>query len=564
MKKITTLTEEYIAKDNELLAKITASEQAIESLETEYQTKLAELLQADADNEEAIADLDAKYLAKVEKLVKADEDNEEALATLRTEYETELKKLQDKDIATDKAIADLDAKYLAKVEKLQGDISTLTKQLETNKNELQNKIDGIKESYDAKFEALYEIIETLQTTDTSQQEIIESLIDRIAKLENANQIQGHDYGEWLPFGSDENTCEEKIFYRVCATCNEMQFKHGSYDDHDWNIITIDSTCQAQGYDEKTCQICEIQEKVNYQPISDHNWQTNYTTDNSFHWIKCNDCEAINGGKTEHTLDDSGYCIVCDAPIGATVGIVYDISADGTYAEVIGYHGSARIVKFADSYEGLPVKRICDNVFYDCSVEEIIIPNSINSVGLNIVDDLSDQFSKVTYLGTIDEWAQINFDYKDGGYFGVDLYPDIFGVNLYIEDKLATEIKEVTLTTATKIGDCAFYGWKSLTSIEIPDSVTSIGFFAFFGCSSLEEIEIPDGVTSIGTYAFSRCSSLESIEIPDSVTSIGYSAFSGCSSLETIYCEAQSKPSGWDSYWKGNCNVQVIWGYKGEN
>ncbi len=83
---------------------------------------------------------------------------------------------------------------------------------------------------------------------------------------------------------------------------------------------------------------------------------------------------------------------------------------------------------------------------------------------------------------------------------------------------------------TSIGDEAFIGCTSLTSIEIPNSVTSIGYGAFSGCRSLTSIEIPDSVTSIGAWAFNYCSSLTSIEIPDSVTSIGYSAFLYCWSL----------------------------------
>lgn len=57
---------------------------------------------------------------------------------------------------------------------------------------------------------------------------------------------------------------------------------------------------------------------------------------------------------------------------------------------------------------------------------------------------------------------------------------------------------------------------------------SIGDYAFSGCSSLTSIYIPYySVTSIGHCAFYRCDSLKSINIPESVTSIGDEAFWGC-------------------------------------
>ena len=88
-------------------------------------------------------------------------------------------------------------------------------------------------------------------------------------------------------------------------------------------------------------------------------------------------------------------------------------------------------------------------------------------------------------------------------------------------------------SVTSIGDCAFYGCKSLTSVTIPDSVTSIGYRAFEDCSSLTSITIPNSVTSIEDYAFYGCISLTSITMSDNVTIIGEHTFEDCSSLTSI-------------------------------
>lgn len=86
---------------------------------------------------------------------------------------------------------------------------------------------------------------------------------------------------------------------------------------------------------------------------------------------------------------------------------------------------------------------------------------------------------------------------------------------------------------TKIGDYAFCGCTSLTSVAIPDSVTEIGGLAFSGCMSLTLVSIPDGVTEIREGTFSGCTSLTSVSIPDGVTKIGVWAFFNCTSLPSV-------------------------------
>ena len=84
-----------------------------------------------------------------------------------------------------------------------------------------------------------------------------------------------------------------------------------------------------------------------------------------------------------------------------------------------------------------------------------------------------------------------------------------------------------------IGFSAFRGCNKLTNITIPDSVTNIEDYAFYWCGSLENITIGSGVKNIGNYSFSWCDSLESIIIPDNVTTIGYHAFYNCSGLTSV-------------------------------
>ena len=88
-------------------------------------------------------------------------------------------------------------------------------------------------------------------------------------------------------------------------------------------------------------------------------------------------------------------------------------------------------------------------------------------------------------------------------------------------------------SVTNIGDKAFSWCRSLTSIKIPNSVTNIGDEAFHECESLKSINIPDSVTNIGNEAFSWCNSLTSIKIPNSVTNIGDGTFNECTSLTNI-------------------------------
>ncbi len=95
------------------------------------------------------------------------------------------------------------------------------------------------------------------------------------------------------------------------------------------------------------------------------------------------------------------------------------------------------------------------------------------------------------------------------------------------------------SSVTKIGWYAFRGCSGLTNLSLPSSVTEIGWYAFDGCSGLTSLTLPSSVSSIGSFAFYGCSGLTSLTLPSSVSSIGESAFSGCSGLSSIYVNWES-------------------------
>ena len=88
-------------------------------------------------------------------------------------------------------------------------------------------------------------------------------------------------------------------------------------------------------------------------------------------------------------------------------------------------------------------------------------------------------------------------------------------------------------SVTTISDKTFLGCQSLTSVTIPNSVTTIGNSAFSYCGYLTSVTIPNSVTTIGSEAFSDCHSLTSVNIPNSVTTIGGSAFFNCTNLQKV-------------------------------
>ena len=238
------------------------------------------------------------------------------------------------------------------------------------------------------------------------------------------------------------------------------------------------------------------------------------------------------------------------------GIIYELSDDGTYYIVSGYEGYPVDVVIPSEYKGLPVKEVAELVFFGCnSLESVIIGDSVTTIGRDAF--ACESLKKVTFGKSVTTIGSSAF-------FGTALESVVLPSSVKTIGVTAfcwcERLKSVELSDSlTTIGDSAFSDCTSLTSIEIPDSVTTIGEYAFAWNTKLAKVKIGKSVKSIGNTAFYECGITE-IVIPASVTTMGGNVFNR-TLLTDIYCEAESKPFGWNNEWNIWCDATVHWGCK---
>ena len=86
------------------------------------------------------------------------------------------------------------------------------------------------------------------------------------------------------------------------------------------------------------------------------------------------------------------------------------------------------------------------------------------------------------------------------------------------------------------GSAATFSYcKSLEKLYFYDNseVETFGSHCFFNCTTLTSVNLPNSVTRLPDYVFSGCSSLVEISIPNSVEIMGKHIFSNCKALEVI-------------------------------
>ena len=149
-----------------------------------------------------------------------------------------------------------------------------------------------------------------------------------------------------------------------------------------------------------------------------------------------------------------------------------------------------------------------------------------------------------------------------GYEKIEINPDnTFEINgtiyqIYWKDETSLTIPSTLITT--EFGQIDIYGLKSsinasgmtnastYLTIEISDGIKEIGDSAFFSCASLSSFDIPSSVTTIGQQAFAGASGLTEITINGILESIGNNAFYNCPNLKTLNLgsEVSEVPAQW--------------------
>ena len=181
-------------------------------------------------------------------------------------------------------------------------------------------------------------------------------------------------------------------------------------------------------------------------------------------------------------------------------------------------------------EGL--ESIEGSAFGGCtSLTRVTIPSSVSSVGWGpfqncaSLTDLTiasgSQLKSLTTVLTGSSISHLTFE----GTSVPSTYLQWFDAN--------QSLRTVSLPNVESVGDHAFEGAKSITSVEFGNSLREIGQGAFSQCVSLKTLEFPDSLETIGSSAFSGCTSLSGVTYGSGIKTIESGAFDYDKSLSYI-------------------------------
>lgn len=340
------------------------------------------------------------------------------------------------------------------------------------------------------------------------------------------------------------TCKYQGYVRhYCINCT-YAYKTDYTDvlPHTYESAVTDPTCAAKGYTTYTCVKCKYVYKDNYTEKTPHNYdvETILPTCTSYGYsiYTCQDCGYYYNGSYTDILPHE-YEKTVTPPTCIAIGYTYYDCIHCPDWDI-----RDKVPELGHTYENLLCIR--------CSLKEY-------SFDLKFTLSGDEAYYIVSGIGKCTD-KNIIIPHTHEGLPVKEIAASAFEGNTKITS-LTFMSGDVDLT----IGNLAFFGCTSLTSVKFGTGLASVGTKAFGHCEALERISIdspnesyysvgnclieiktgfvvlgcntsviPDDgkVLGIESYAFYGCAGLTHITIPASVYFIGNYAFSECESLAT--------------------------------
>lgn len=165
---------------------------------------------------------------------------------------------------------------------------------------------------------------------------------------------------------------------------------------------------------------------------------------------------------------------------------------------------------------LPVgmKSVGMDAFYFCSaLQNVTLPYTLEKLGASAFY-YATALQNVYYGDGVSSWTRLSFGNRYAN-------PMCYAEHIYLCGEEPTSISMLPGNTAFPA--YVFMNWKSVTELNIPESIRTIGDYCFYGCEKLESVSFPAELSTVSQYAFCG-TGLRNVTLPASVSYVGYMAF----------------------------------------
>jgi hypothetical protein len=276
---------------------------------------------------------------------------------------------------------------------------------------------------------------------------------------------------------------------------------------------------------------------------------------------------------------------------------FTFTSNGSAITITGYTGTNGVETIPSTINGLPVTVLQGLVFYRCTnLTSITIPDSVTGIEYATFQRCN-SLTSITIPSSATNIASLAFS-RCTSLTNVTIPRSVISIEAGAFE-YCTSLTKVTIPrSVTHIGTPTFFHCTSLLGLDvevgnayysstngllfnkdqtmliqfpaasqfgsytIPGSVTRLGDFAFAGCTSLTSVIIPDGVINLGRRAFGFCSNLTSVTIAGSVTNIEDRAFYFCTSLQGVFFKGNAPSAVLSAFSNDTATVYYLPGTTG--